>query len=54
LHLQAHECVKGEWRAIKILQTFVNAAHARTSTSGQNQACHTQIVHLENCSIDVQ
>jgi hypothetical protein len=38
--------VKGEWGAIEILQTFVNAAHARTSTSGQNQACHAQIVHV--------
>ena len=35
MHLQAHECVKGQWRAIEILQTFVNAAHARTSTSGR-------------------
>jgi hypothetical protein len=43
--LQPHEGVKGEWRPIEVLQSFVDAAHAGTAASGQYQSCDAEIVH---------
>ena len=38
LGAQAHQSVQSQWQALKILQAFVDPAHARTPATGQDQS----------------